>query len=143
MKIAQIVRHGNFGDDTQRHSKNARNYFWLMHSIILFDILIPFLRRCFWTHTFFGIISTRRFVPSAFVFSVEKCRTETNKQTNKQTKDREKKRNNKCTKWKWQITWMLSSCSTILLVSSENAIAADQVAILIFISEHDFSGKTK
>lgn len=37
---AQIVRHGNFHDDTQWHSKNARNYFWLMHSIILFDSLI-------------------------------------------------------------------------------------------------------
>lgn len=36
----RIIRHGNFNDDTQRHSKNALNYFWLMHSIILFDILI-------------------------------------------------------------------------------------------------------
>lgn len=73
---AQIVRHGNFNDDTQRHSKNPRNYFWLMHSIILFDSLILFSLFFLSLSLFLFVLLTLLFhfimfslsVPCVFVF---------------------------------------------------------------------------
>lgn len=73
------------------------NYFWLMHAIIIIlcDILI-FVR--FHSHLNLRLFNS----PTAFIFV--KCFNF------KPTME-------KCSEWKWQITWMLSSCSKILLVS--------------------------